>query len=223
MLKWPVTLCPVAFLCFLQYVWWLNTRMRPDQTASTLWTTNSSCTTRQTTLTTGASSATSAGNLMIACWSDRVERLEKCLRGMQIQDCPSLPTTHGVVTSIMIPPNWKWPFLLWSSCIPQTASTTCEFGQKSGAFLLRHTRLAGTEEFLSCHPALGDYNRGVCLLFLFSYVLLPPPCVLFCEIFKALKSCYQTESWISEYGLFMLQLYSNVLKWSDPATYIFGY
>lgn len=100
LLEWSVTLCPVAFLCFLQYGWWLNTRMRPDQTASTSWTTNSSCTTRQTTLTTGASRATSAGNLTIVCCSDHV--VLKCLRGMQIQDCPSLPTTHGVVTSITI-------------------------------------------------------------------------------------------------------------------------
>lgn len=151
LLKCCVTLSAVPFLCLLQFDWWLSTRMRLDQTASTLWTTNSSCTTKQTTLTTGASSASSAGNLTIVCWSDLV-----VLRGMQIQKHPSLPATHGVVTSITIwhhrPTQLEMTVLQWSSCIPQTARTTCGFGQKN--FLLRHTWLSGTEE-LSCYPTLG--------------------------------------------------------------------
>lgn len=104
--------------------------MRLDQTASTLWTTNSSCTTKQTTLTTGASSASSTGNLTIVCWSDRV-----VLRGMQIQERPSLPATHGVVTTSFTiwhhrPTQLEMTFPQWSSCIPQTVRTTCGFGKK---------------------------------------------------------------------------------------------
>lgn len=49
------SLCPSLFLLF-QFVKWWHTLTRPDQTVSTLWTTNSSCTTRQTMPTTVACS-----------------------------------------------------------------------------------------------------------------------------------------------------------------------
>lgn len=148
----------VAFLCFLQYGWWLNTRMRPDQTASTLWTTNSSCTTRQTTLTTGASSAASAGNLTIVCWSDRVVLLEKCVRGMQIQDCLLATNNtrcchqHYDLAASTHPTGNDQSLANEVPAFHRLAHTTCGFGQKKRSL---SPRLAGTEEFLSCHPALG--------------------------------------------------------------------
>lgn len=137
----------VSLLVLLRFLpqseWWSNIRTRPDQTASTLWTTSWSCTTRRTTLTTGASSAVSARNLRIVC-------LDSVCVECTYRTADNAPWCHQHCDPAPDAPNWKWPSLREVPGFHRLCAT-CGFGQKSSCFRLQNGNMKRNGLFWN-HP-----------------------------------------------------------------------